>query len=123
MSAFASHYPYWISVILMMSGLYTVIASENLVKKLIGLSLFQASVLLMYVAAGKVMAGTAPILVEGVTLYSNPLPHVLMLTAIVVGISVLAVGLALAVRIQGAYGTLEEHDIIARDNADKGSGA
>lgn len=114
---FEAHYPYWISIILMMTGFYAVMATSNLVRKLIGLSLFQTSVLLLYVAAGKVMGGAVPIYEEGVELYSNPLPQVLMLTAIVVGISTLAVGLALVVRISDSYGTIEEDEILAKDRA------
>lgn len=115
--SFAAHYPYWISIILMMSGFYTVMATSNLIKKLIGLSLFQVSVLLLYVSAGTVSGGTTPIFSEGAEIYSNPLPQVLMLTAIVVGISILAVGLALVVRIRGSYGTIEEDEVIAQDRA------
>lgn len=113
--AFLTHYPYWLSVILMMTGFYTVMATSNLVKKLIGLALFQTSVLLLYVSAGKLHNSFPPIYIGGTESYSNPLPHVLMLTAIVVGLSILALGLALAVRIQGAYGTIEEDEILARD--------
>lgn len=116
MNEIATHYPYWISIILMMSGFYTVMASSNLIKKLIGLSLFQTSVLLLYVAAGKVHGGIAPIYTEGAEIYSNPLPHVLMLTAIVVGVATLSVGLALVVRIQAAYGTIHEVDMMQQDN-------
>lgn len=112
-----AHYPYWISIVLMMSGFYTVMSTSNLVKKLIGLSLFQTSVLLLYVSAGKVSGGAIPILDDDIEIYSNPLPQVLMLTAIVVGIATLAVGLALVVRIRGSYGTIEEDDIIAMDRA------
>ncbi len=106
-------WPYWLGIALMMTGLYAVIARENLVKKLMGLSLFQVSVILFYVSIGKVSGGTAPILIEGApdALYSNPLPHVLMLTAIVVGVAVMSVGLALVVRIQHAYGTSEEEEL------------
>lgn len=112
---FATHYPYWISIVLMMTGLYAVMAHTNLIKKLIGLSLFQTSVLLLYVSAGKVKGGVVPIYVESDVVYSNPLPQVLMLTAIVVGVATLAVGLALVVRIRGAYGTIEEDEILAID--------
>ncbi len=106
---------YWVVVILMMIGLYTVIARDHLVKKLIGLGMFQVSVILFYVSMGKVTGGTAPIVpaevpAEGV-LYSNPLPHVLMLTAIVVGVATLALGLALVIRIKEAYGTVEEDEL------------
>ena len=102
-------------VVLMMLGLYIVIARDNLVKKVMGLSIFQVSVILFYVAVGKVDGGTAPILGEGIEVYSNPLPHVLMLTAIVVGIATTALGLALVVRIREAYGTTEEDEIVAMD--------
>ncbi len=115
MSSLMTHYPYVISVILMMTGFYAVMASSNLIKKLIGLSLFQTSVLLMYVAAGKRVGGSPPIFTEGAELYSNPLPQVLMLTAIVVGVATLAVGLALVVRIQAAYGTTQEDEMLAKD--------
>jgi len=104
---------YWASVVLMMIGLYTLIARENLVKKMMGLNIFQVSVILFYVSIAKIKGGTAPILIEGATdvVYSNPLPHVLMLTAIVVGVSVTATGLALVVRIQRAYGTAEDDEL------------
>ncbi|MDZ7779839.1 MAG: cation:proton antiporter subunit C [Gemmatimonadota bacterium] len=109
---------YWAVVILMMLGFYTLIARGNLVKKLIGLNIFQTSVFIMYISMGKVTGGTAPILIdgEGSVVYSNPLPHVLILTAIVVGVATLAVGLSLVVRIKEAYGTIEE-DVI--QDADK----
>ena len=109
------HYSYWITVLLMVAGLYIVIARGNLVKKLIGLSIFQTSVYLLYIAPGKLIGGTAPIIAEGFTRYSNPLPHVLILTAIVVGIATLALGLALVVRIREAYGSIEEDEILAAD--------
>jgi len=112
------HFTYWATVLLMMTGLYIIIAKGNLVKKLVGLSLFQSSVYLLYVAPGKLIGGTAPIVGEGFTVYSNPLPHVLMLTAIVVGVATLAVGLALVVRIREAYGTVEEDEILAADAKD-----
>jgi multicomponent Na+:H+ antiporter subunit C len=82
-----------------------------------GMNIFQVSVIMLYVSMGKVSGGTPPILIEGApdTLYSNPLPHVLMLTAIVVGVATTAVGLALAVRIKEAYGTVEEDEIVAAD--------
>ena len=108
---------YWAVIVLMMVGFYTLIARGNLVKKLIGLNLFQTSVIMMYVSVGKVSGGTAPILVEHAgaagehVLYSNPIPHVLMLTAIVVGVATLALGLSLVVRIKEAYGTVEEDEI------------
>jgi multicomponent Na+:H+ antiporter subunit C len=112
------HYNYWITVLLMVAGLYIVIARGNLVKKLIGLSIFQTSVYLLYIAPGKLIGGTAPIVGEGFTVYSNPLPHVLILTAIVVGVATLAVGLALVVRIREAYGTVEEDELLEADAKD-----
>lgn len=113
-----SHLSYFITVILMVAGLFIVIARGNLIKKLIGLSIFQTSVYLLYLAPAKLLGGTAPILSEHYTIYSNPLPHVLILTAIVVGVATLALGLALAVRIREAYGSIEEDDVIAMSNAD-----
>ena len=107
------HFNYWVVVILMMIGFYTLIARGNLVKKLIGLSIFQTSVFMLYISMGKVDGGTAPILVEGAegVLYSNPIPHVLILTAIVVGVATLALGLGLVVRIREEFGTIEEDEI------------
>ena len=110
-------YHYWVFAILLMIGFYAVIAKLNLIKKLIGLSLFQAAVFLLYITMGKVEDGTAPILTEGKTLYTNPLPSVLMLTAIVVGISTLALGLGIVVRIKEEYGSIEEDEILAEDRA------
>jgi multicomponent Na+:H+ antiporter subunit C len=112
----ASHYSYWVTVLLMIAGLYIVIARGNLVKKLIGLSIFQTSVYLLYIAPGKLIGGTAPIVTAGRSVYSNPLPHVLILTAIVVGVATLALGLALVVRIREAYGSIEEDEILAADS-------
>jgi multicomponent Na+:H+ antiporter subunit C len=104
-------YNYWIVIVLMMTGLYVVIAKGNLIKKVIGLNIFQGSVIMFYVSMGKVRGGTAPIVAEGFDVYSNPVPHVLMLTAIVVGIATTALALALVVRIREAYGTIEEDEI------------
>ncbi len=109
-----AHYNHWITIFLMVSGLYIVIAKDNMVKKLVGLALFQTSVYLLYISPGKILGGTPPILDEKFTIYSNPLPHVLILTAIVVGVATLALGLALVVRINEAYGTIEEDEIFAR---------
>ena len=106
-------YPYWIVIFLMMTGLYVVISRDNLIKKIIGLNIFQVSVIMFYVAMGKVQGGTAPIEAEGITVYSNPLPHVLMLTAIVVGVATTSLALALVVRINEAYGTIEQDEISA----------
>jgi len=110
-------YNYWIVIFLMMTGFYVVISSGNLVKKIVGLSLFQASVFILYISLGKITGGTAPILREGISLYSNPLPHVLILTAIVVGVSTTALGLALVVRIKEAYDTVEEDEIHQQDES------
>jgi multicomponent Na+:H+ antiporter subunit C len=112
---FLAHYNQYITIFLMVSGLYIVIARGNMVKKLVGLSVFQSSVYLLYISAGKVIGGTAPIVDPRFTVYSHPLPHVLILTAIVVGIATLALGLALVVRINEAYGTIEEDVIFSRD--------
>ena len=119
MSTILGLYNYWIVIGLMMIGLYIVIASGNLVKKVIGLNIFQASVFLLYISVGKVAGGTAPIRAEGFELYSNPLPHVLILTAIVVGVATTAVGLSLVVRISRAYGTIEDEDIYQADLRDR----
>ncbi len=110
-------YNYWVVIFLMMTGFYVVIASGNLVKKIIGLNLFQASVFILYISMGKVSGGAAPILRETIQTYSNPLPHVLILTAIVVGVATTALGLALVVRIKEAYGTAEEDDIHRQDES------
>lgn len=109
---------YWAAIVLMMVGLYTLISRQNLVKKMMGLSIFQVAVIMIYVSMGKVSGGTAPILRPGAAPadYSNPVPHVLMLTAIVVGVATTAVGLALAVRIREAYGSVEEDEL---DEADR----
>jgi multicomponent Na+:H+ antiporter subunit C len=109
----ADHYNYLVTIFLMVSGLYIVIARGNLIKKLVGLSLFQTSVYLLYIEPAKIIGGTAPIIDPAFTAYSNPLPHVLILTAIVVGVATLALGLALVVRIHEAYGTIEEDEIFA----------
>jgi len=149
-------YNYWVVIILMMAGLYIMIARHNLVKKMIGLSIFQTSIFYLYISMGKVKGGTAPILLEmpshghasnnglgdvlnpvatanaaqaadGVAanaaaastiVYSNPLPHVLILTAIVVGVATTAVGLALIVRIHEEYGTIEEDELRALEQKD-----
>jgi multicomponent Na+:H+ antiporter subunit C len=112
---FIAHYNYFITIFLMVAGLYVVIARGNMVKKLVGLGLFQTSVYLLYISPGKVLGGTAPIIDPAFKVYSNPLPHVLILTAIVVGVATLALGLALVVRINEAYGTIEEDEIFDRD--------
>ena len=111
-------YNYWVVVVLMMVGFYIVIAHGNLIKKIVGLSIFQTSVFIFYISMAKVDGGTAPILAEGIEQYSNPLPHVLILTAIVVGIATTALALALAIRIKEAYGSIEEEEIQKKDNPD-----
>ncbi len=108
-------YNYWIVIFLMMVGFYILIAHGNLVKKVIGLNIFQTSVFILYITMGKIGGGTAPIIAEGFSRYSNPLPHVLILTAIVVGVATAALGLALVVRIKEAYGSVEEDEILAAD--------
>ena len=114
---FAGLYNYWIVIFLAMAGLYIVIARGNLIKRLVGLNIFQASVFILYISFGKVAGGTAPILAKGIEVYSNPLPHVLILTAIVVGVATTALGLALVVRIRKEYDTIEEDDIHVQDES------
>jgi multicomponent Na+:H+ antiporter subunit C len=116
MSAASGHFSYLVTIFLMVAGLYIIIARTNLLKKLIGLAILQTSVYLLYIAPGKLLGATAPIVAEGFTRYSNPLPHVLILTAIVVGVATLALGLALVVRIREAYGTIEEDEILRQED-------
>ncbi len=140
LTAFFENYNYYVVIILMMTGLYVVFSSRNLIKKLSGLSVFQTSVFLLYITIGKVEGGQPPIVSENHAsndssvmvagggeaaighagqmsdvLYSNPLPHVLILTAIVVGVATLAIGLALTVRIRETYGTIEEDELAMLD--------
>ena len=110
------HVNYWLFVMLMMTGLYIVIAKGNLVKKIVGLNIFQVSVFMLYISVGKISGGTAPIFpldmqIDPAVIYSNPLPHVLILTAIVVGIATTSLGLALIVRIREEFDTIEEERI------------
>ena len=113
----AAIWNYLIVILLMMIGLFLVISRANLVKKLVGLSIFQTSVFLFYITLGRVSGGTAPILTDAPDmLYSNPLPHVLILTAIVVGVATTALGLALILRIKESFGTIEEDEILAAKN-------
>ena len=108
-----THWNYLIVVILMMLGLYTIMSRFNLVKKLVGLSIFQTSLFLLYISLGWVQGGTAPIIDSDADyIYSNPLPHVLILTAIVVGVATTALGLALVLRIHDAFGTIEEDELL-----------
>jgi multicomponent Na+:H+ antiporter subunit C len=118
METFLGLYNYWIVIFLMMSGFYVVISRDNLIKKVLGLNIFQTSVFLLYISIGKVRGGTAPILDESIQTYSNPLPSVLILTAIVVGVATTSLALALIIRIKEAYGTIEDAEIFARDDAE-----
>lgn len=120
----AERFNYAVIIILMMVGLYAVIATGNLVKRLVGLSIFQTSVFLLYISMSKVFGGAPPIFdykemayhqLDPNAVYSNPLPHVLILTAIVVGVATLSVGLALVVRIREAYGSIEDDTIAEAD--------
>ena len=141
MSLIVTHFNYVAVVVMMMIGLFIVFASGNLIKRMIGLAVFQTSTGLFYISLGKVSGGTAPIMVDAQSadgqalaaalnpqyvaqygvdgvVYSNPLPQVLILTAIVVGVATLAVGLAIAVRIREAYGTIESEEIDALARVD-----
>lgn len=134
---------YWVVVFLMMVGFYMIIARHNFIKKVIGVNIFQIAVILMYITMGKIHGGTAPIVKSEIaqhfahhdshessssddskadahpfvdtTVYSHPLPSVLMLTAIVVGVGTTAVALSLIVRIREDYGTIEEDEVLAMD--------
>ena len=117
MELILGHYNYWLVIIIMMTGFYTVISRGNLIKKIVGLNIFQVSVFMLYISIGNVKDGATPILEDGISIYSNPLPHVLILTAIVVGVATTALGLALVVRIKEAYGTIEEEDIHKQDHS------
>ena len=114
-SHWVSHYNYWATIIIMMIGLYTIISHTNLIKKIAGLNILQAGVFLMYISMGVVTDGTAPIAAEGFTIYSNPLPQVLMLTAIVVGVATTALAFAFVVRISETYHTVEEDELLFQD--------
>lgn len=116
------HINYWLFIVLMMTGLYIVVAKGNLVKKIVGLNIFQTSVFMLYISMGKITGGTAPIFphdlnIDPEVIYSNPLPHVLILTAIVVGVATTSLGLALIVRIREEYGTIEEERILEVEQA------
>ncbi|MBZ0128138.1 MAG: cation:proton antiporter subunit C [Rhodobacteraceae bacterium] len=111
------HLNYWLFIVLMMTGLYIVVARGNLVKKIVGLNIFQTSVFMLYISMGRISGGTAPIFptdmqIDPDVIYSNALPHVLILTAIVVGVATTSLGLALIVRIRESYGTIEEDDLL-----------
>ena len=102
----------------MVGGLFIIITSQNYLKKVVGLAIFQTAVFVFFVSLAKVLDGTAPILTKMENAYSNPLPHVLILTAIVVGVATTALGLALIVRINKAYGSINEDEISASDLVD-----
>ncbi|MGE0846419.1 MAG: cation:proton antiporter subunit C [Flavobacteriaceae bacterium] len=119
LSEVVEHYNHWVTIFLMVAGLYIVVARGNMIKKLVGLSLFQTSVYLLYISPGKILGGTAPIVDPAIEVYSNPLPHVLILTAIVVGVATLALGLGLVVRINEVYGTIEEDENFGVKDEDK----
>jgi len=123
---FLGHVNYWLFIILMMTGFYIVVSRGNYVKKIVGLNIFQVAVFMLYISIGKVTGGTAPIFptdsqgkikVDPEIVYSNPLPHVLILTAIVVGIATTSLGLALIVRIREEYDSIEEDDILQTEAA------
>ena len=111
LDVFLGHYAYWGAIVLLGIGIYTVTASENLVKKVMGLSIFQSAVFVLYISIGAVEGATAPIVGLSHSVYANPLPHVLILTAIVVGVATAALALALVVQIHAACGSVEEDDI------------
>ncbi|MEC8132213.1 MAG: cation:proton antiporter subunit C [Pseudomonadota bacterium] len=120
MSEIAAHWNYYLVIILMMLGFYAVIARGNMVKKMVGLNIFQTSVFMLYISVGKIDGGTAPILTgDPASVYSNPLPHVLILTAIVVGVATTAVGYALIIRIYEAYGTIEDDEMALLIDSDQ----
>ncbi len=116
------HMNYWLFIVMMMTGFYIVVAKGNLVKKIVGLNIFQVAVFMFYISIGKVSGGTAPIFpidmnIDPSEVYSNPLPHVLILTAIVVGVATTSLGLALIIRIREEYGTIEEDELLEADKA------
>lgn len=127
------HLNYWLFIVLMMIGFYIVVARGNYIKKIVGLNVFQVSVFMFYISISKVEGGTAPIFpidmnIDPNVVYSNPLPHVLILTAIVVGVATTSLGLALIVRIREEFGTIEEDEILeieselqAKENSAEGS--
>jgi len=120
MSTFLGLYNYWIVVLLMMGGFYVVIAQGNLIKKVVGLNIFQTSVFILYISMGKVHGATAPIIARGYHLYTNPIPSVLILTAIVVGVATTAVGLALAVRVRENYGSIQDDRLTEEEDGEPG---
>ena len=120
-------YNYWVSVALMLIGFYGIFAKDNLIKKVIGLCIFQTAIFLYFISLGAVKGGTAPIVSEEIIrkgyVYANPLPHVLILTAIVVSVATAAVALSLIIRMHDEYGSIEEREIIEQlKRANKGGG-
>lgn len=114
---FMGHYAYWFTMILLSVGLYGMLLKKNFVKKTIGLSIFQAGVILFFVSVAMKEGATVPVKAEGlpvseVSNYMNALPHTLMLTAIVVGVATLGVAYALLINIYNRYGTLNEDELI-----------
>lgn len=114
---FMGHYAYWFTMILLSVGLYGMLLKKNLVKKTIGLSIFQAGVILFFVSVAMKEGATVPVKdydlpVSEVANYMNALPHTLMLTAIVVGVATLGVAYALLIKIYNRYGTLNEEELI-----------
>ncbi|MFT7246645.1 MAG: multicomponent Na+:H+ antiporter subunit C [Candidatus Azotimanducaceae bacterium] len=107
----SGQFAYWLIIALMMVGLYIVIAHANLIKKVIGLSIMQVSVFMLYIGIGYIEGAAIPIIGATTTLYSNPIPHVLILTAIVVGIATVALALAMIIRINESFGTIEEDEL------------
>jgi multicomponent Na+:H+ antiporter subunit C len=112
-----THYAYWLTSVLLCIGLYGMLAKRNLVKKLIGLGILQASIILFFVAVASKPGATVPVRdaalsTDNTMHYLNPLPHTLMLTAIVVGVATLGVGFTLLIAIYNRYRTLEEDRII-----------
>ncbi len=116
LSFLSGHAVQWGAVVLLMTGLYIVMTRGNLIKKVVGLNIVQTAVFLLYISIGYVEDGTAPIVLEGAARYSNPLPHVLILTAIVVSVATTSLALALIVRIREAYGSIEEDEIRERES-------
>lgn len=109
-------YNYWVSILLMLIGFYAIITKDNLIKKIIGLNIFQTGIFLFFISLGVVKKGTAPIVSDEMIrkgyAYVNPLPHVLILTAIVVAVATTAIALSLIIRLYEEYGTIEESEIM-----------
>lgn len=106
-----SYLNYFLAILILSTGIYIVLSKNNLIKKLVGLSIFQTSVYLIFVAPGKIVGGTPPIINNSFSIYSSPVPHVLILTAIVVGVATFALGLAITIKIKERYGSIEEDEI------------